>query len=113
MNSLPKSLKAWNSERFAPTFKSELPMLGKVLPLQQGLTFGSYALEEPLEVSILQRTADNEFIRVKAGIFYQSLMPGCACAGDPTVEDTQNEHITVLVLINRKTAEAVFQLLED
>jgi hypothetical protein len=113
MNTLPKSVKAWNSERFEPTFKAELPMLGKALPLQEGLTSGSYALEEPLEVSILQRTADDEFIRVKVGIFYNSLMPGCACAGDPTVEDTQNEHITVLVSINRKTAEAVFQRLED
>lgn len=113
MVALPESLKAWNRESFDAAFKCELPMLGKALPLQAGLTSGSYALEKPLNVLILQKTADDEFIRVKAGIFYQSLMPGCACAGDPTEEDTQNEHVVVLVCINRKTAEAVFQRLEE
>ena len=62
--------------------------------------------------SVLQQAADDESIRVKGGIFYPSLMPGHACTGDPTVEDTQNEHVTVLVSINRKTAEAVSQCLE-
>ncbi|MDF7798642.1 hypothetical protein P4C99_04160 [Pontiellaceae bacterium B1224] len=113
MVALPESLKAWNRGSFDAVFKSELPRIGKALPLQEGLTSGSYALESPLDVVILQKTADDETIRVKASIFYQSLMPGCACAGDPTVEDTQNEHITMLVSINRKTAEAVFQCLED
>jgi hypothetical protein len=113
MIALPESLKAWNRESFDSTFKAELPMLGNALPLQEGLTSGSYALEKPLDILLLQKSADAGFIRMKASIFYQSLMPGCACAGDPTVEDPQNEHITMLVSINRKTAEAIFQCLED
>ena len=44
--------------------------------------------------------------------FYTSLTPGCACAGDPTVESEQHEQVMVLVSINRKTAEAVLQGLD-
>ena len=112
MNTLPKSFKSWGRDGFETVFKEELPTLGKVLPLQKGLSVGSFAVEDSVEVMVISKTADDEFIRIKAGIFYTSLMPGCACAGDPTVEDTQNEHIIVLVSINRKTTEAVFRLLE-
>jgi hypothetical protein len=112
MKTLAKSLLAWGLPHFEQTFKTELPMVGNALPLQEGLTSVRFAKETPLDIIILQKTADDEFIRIKAGIFYESLMPGCACSGDPTVEDTQNEHITVLVSINRKTTEAVFQRLE-
>lgn len=112
MPSLPKSLEAWDTPVFEVTVKGELPTLGNELPLQQGLSAGSFAVAESVEVMIISQTADKDFIRIKTGLFYKSLMPGCACSGDPTVEDTQNEHVTVLVTINRKTAEAVFQCLE-
>lgn len=110
MHALPKSLGAWGRPNFEQTFKAELSTLGNALPLQEGLTQGSYAVGDSVEVMIISHSADHEFIRLKAGLFYKSLMPGCACAGDPTVEDTQNEHITVLVSINRKTTEVVFRL---
>ena len=109
MNALPKSLQYWGRDGFETVFKAELPTLGNRLPLQEGLSAGSFAVEDSVEVMIISQTADDEVIRIKAGLFYKSLMPGCACAGDPTVEDTQNEHVTMLVSINRKTAEAVFQ----
>jgi len=78
--------------------------------LLEGISAGIYALEEPLEIILLQQSADAQFIRIKAALFYPSLMPGCAGAGDPTLENTKNEHITVLVSISRKTAEADFRL---
>lgn len=113
MNLLLKSLNAWDTPEFETVFKTELPTLGNALPLQQGLSAGSFAVADSAEVMIISQSADEEFIRIKTGIFYNSLTPGCACAGDPTIESEQNEHVTVLVSINRKTAEAVFQCLED
>jgi hypothetical protein len=38
--------------------------------------------------------------------------PGCACAGDPTVESEQTEQCIVLVRIDKQTAEATFILLD-
>lgn len=113
MPTLPQSLKAWDTPAFEKTFKAELPTLGHALPLQAGLTSGSFAVEDSVEVMLISQSATENFIKIKTGLFYQSLMPGCACAGDPTVEDTQNEHVTVLVSIHRETAEASFQCLES
>ncbi|QBG48514.1 hypothetical protein EGM51_14300 [Verrucomicrobia bacterium S94] len=113
MTTLPKSVRAWDSCDFDTIFKAELPTLENALPLQQGLSSGSFAVADSVEVMIISQSSDEEFIQVKVGLFYESLTPGCACAGDPTMESEQNEHVTVLVSINRKTAEAVFQCLED
>ena len=104
MNKLTKSWNAWDTPAFEETFKTELPGLGNKLPLQQGLSAGSYAVADPVQVMVISRSADDEFIRVKAALFYTSLTPGCACAGDPTVESEQNELVTVLISIDRKTA---------
>lgn len=110
---LPKTERAWDTAGFEEAFKAELSTLGSELPLQQGLTSGSYAVEDSVEVMILSKSADHEFIRIKTDLAYKSLMPGCACAGDPTVEDAQNEHMTVLISINRKTGETLFRCLEN
>ena len=83
------------------------------LPLQQGLTAGSYALDDSIEAVILSKKEQPDAIEVKAQIFYTSRTPGCACAGDPTVESEQTEQCTVLVRIDKQTAEATFTLLEE
>ena len=46
-------------------------------------------------------------------LFYTSRTPGCACAGDPTVESEQTEQCLVGVRIDKQTAEATFTLLDD
>lgn len=112
MTRLEQSRNAWGTPEFEAVFKAELPTLGNALPLQEGLAAGSFAVEDSVEVMVIRTSADAAFIRVKAGLFYQSLTPGCACAGDPTVESGQNEHVDVLVTISRKTAEAVIQCLD-
>lgn len=109
---LEKSLAAWDTPNFESALKAELPTLGNDLPLQEGLSAGSFAVADSVEVMILSSSANKESIQIKVELLYKSLMPGCACAGDPTVEDTQNEHMTVFVSINRETAEASFQSLE-
>ena len=113
MPQLPAASASWGHPDFQDVLKSELAQLGKQFPLQRGLTAGSYALEEPLDVMVISSTETNESIEAKVGIFYQSLTPGCACAGDPTVESEQNEYITVLVSIDKQTAETTFRLVEE
>ena len=110
---LPQVIAAQGTPDFESVFKQSMAALGGVLPLQTGLTAGSYALEKPLEVMLIRSSETDDAIEVKAGIFYESLTPGCACAGDPTVESEQNEHITVLVTIDKYSAEATFQLLDE
>jgi len=106
-------LAAWGQPEFEGVLQEAMAGLGHELPLQAGLVSGSYALEEPLDVMVLSTTETPECIEARVGIFYPSLTPGCACAGDPTVESEQNEYIIVLVSIHKKTAEATVQLLEE
>ena len=110
---LPLLLSVWEQPDFEDALKKTIAEQGNELPLQAGLTAGSFALEKPLEVMVISTSETDTHIEARMGIFYESLTPGCACAGDPTVESEQNEHITVLVSIDKQTAEVSFQLLED
>jgi hypothetical protein len=111
---LQRALAMWGRPEFEDILKESIRQLdSKELPLQAGLAAGSYALDKPLDVMVISATEKKDSIETKIGIFYRSLLPGCACAGDPTVESEQNEHITVLVSIDKETAEASFQLLEE
>jgi hypothetical protein len=113
MIQLPLILSAWEQPDFEEVLRESLAKLGRNLPLQAGLTAGSYALEEPMEVMVISTSETDTHIEARVGIFYESLTPGCACAGDPTVESEQNEHVTMLVSINKQSAETSFQLLEE
>jgi hypothetical protein len=113
MTKLPQLIDAFGQPDFEYVLKKSIAGLGSELPLQKGLAAGSFALEDPLEVMMISTLEKDTHIEAKVGIFYESLTPGCACAGDPTVESEQNEHITVLVSIDKQTAETTFQLLDD
>jgi hypothetical protein len=110
---LPAVLAMWGQPEFKDVLRRAIAGLGTALPLQEGLSAGSYALEEPLEVMVIDTVERPDCIEAKVGIFYNSLTPGCACAGDPTVESAQNEHITVLVSIDKSTADATIERLEE
>lgn len=108
------ALNAWGRPDFEDVLKGSIKQLGaEHLPLQAGLAAGSYAMEKPLDVMVMGSTEKAGAIEAKVGILYKSLMPGCACAGDPTVEAAQNEQITVLVVIDRHSANTRIELLED
>ncbi len=114
MVQMKQVLEAWGQPEFENALKSAISRLGNTdLPLQAGLAAGSYALDAPLNVMLISASERAGSIVAKVGIFYRSLMPGCACAGDPTVEDEQNEHCTMLVTIDKTTADAHFELLEE
>jgi len=104
---LSQSLQAWNSNNFNNVIKKELCSINSdLLPLQQGLTQSSYAIGKNLSVTVLNTESDNNYILVKAGLFYTGIISGCNCADDPTPIDEINEYCEVL-LGRRQTTHRV------
>ena len=110
---LSRSLQAWSSDSFNNVLKKELCSINSdLLPLQQGLTQSSYAIGKNLSVTILNVESENNYILVKAGLFYTGVISGCSCADDPTPIDEINEYCEVLLSIDKKTAETTVTLID-
>lgn len=111
---LVQSLAAWGSPGFKTVLKQELGQLGNSeLPLQQGLSSGSVALDDNVEAMIISVSETATAIHAKAGIFYQSIIAGCSCSDDPTPTDICNEHCEVLIKINKSTADTTVLLITE
>ena len=114
MTRFSKALETWGSPDFKAVVKKEIELLPITeLPLQQGLTTGSYALDHDIEAMVLNVRESDEFIHVKAGIFYKAIIAGCSCSDDPTPIDECNEHCEVMIDIDKESAEATITLLSD
>lgn len=114
MPKLADSLHAWGTPDFKRILKSEIEQLdANQLPLQQGLSIGSYALDNKLDVIVIGAAEAEGYLRVKVGIFYTSIIAGCSCADDPTPIDENIEYCVVQLDINPITAEAALTLLTD
>jgi len=112
MIQLSKGLKAWQTSAFNEIMKDEIEHLdAHNLPLQQGLTHGNYAFGENFTVMIIDISETANSIRVKAGIFYTSIIAGCSCADDPTPVDEYAEYCEIQLDINKKTANTSISLL--
>ncbi len=111
MMHLPETLKAWETPDFRTALKQELEQLppGK-LPLQQGLSQSSYALDSPVTAVLIGAESLPDRLQIRAGIFYQGIIAGCNCADDPTPVEAQNEYCEVLIVIDRRSAEASIRL---
>ena len=111
MPRLTRSLRAWGSPEFETTLKEEIAQLGAdVLPLQEGLAVGSIGLEDSVGAMILGVTEVPGTLHVRAGIFYSSILSGCACADDPTPENENAEYCEVELDIDRATGETRVRL---
>lgn len=114
MLQLPNSLNAWGTPEFTDVLKKEAEQLdADQLPLQQGLSAGNYIVGDKFSAMILGATEDENFIHARAGIFYNSIIGGCACADDPTPVSELNEYCVVRLDIDKKTAETAITLLTD
>lgn len=112
MLQLTQSLNAWGSPAFDSILKQEIAQLGVAhLPLQQGLASSSIALDDMLEVMLMNVSDEGGFLRIKAGLFYTGVIAGCNCADDPTPVDVNNEYCVVSVALDKLTAEATLTLL--
>ena len=107
------TLNAFGSPEFIGVLKNEIEHLdAENLPLQQGLTIGSYALSNKIQAMILDTSEDSDFINARVGIFYTSIIAGCSCADDPSPVDENNEYCEALCVINKKTADTTIQLVK-
>ncbi len=110
---LSKALAAWTTPAFTSVLKAEIEALdGNRLPLQQGLARTSYAIAEGFSAIIFNATELPDVIRVKVGLSYRGIIPGCSCADDPTPIDEVPEYCVAQFDIDRKTAEARVTLLD-
>ncbi|TLS66162.1 hypothetical protein FEF65_11255 [Mariprofundus erugo] len=108
------SLDAWRSPQFSSVLKREVEMLPPAqLPLQEGLRLGSVALEDGVSAVILGSEELESVIRVRAMIFYSSVIAGCSCADDPTPVDTCHEQCTVQIDIDKQSAGVTIALSPD
>lgn len=114
MIQLSKSLNAWGTPDFKAILKAEIEHMGaEQLPLQQGLSTSSYALDDKLNALIISVSEEAHSIRAKVGIFYTGIIAGCSCVDDPTPVEEQLEHCVVQLDINKKTAEATVALVVE
>jgi hypothetical protein len=110
---LTKALNAWGTPEFERALKQEIEKMDTAqLPLQQGLTTGSYALAGH-KAMLISTSEDAGVIRVKAGIFYSGIIAGCACADDPTPVNEESEYCVVQLDIDKHTAETTIALLAE
>ncbi len=114
MIQLTQSLNAWGSPAFDSILKQEIVQLGAgQLPLQQGLSTSSIALDDTLELMLISAIEDAGFLRVKAGLFYTGIIAGCNCADDPSPVDANTEYCVVRIDIDKTTAESSVTLLAE
>lgn len=111
---LTKSLSVWGTPAFRETLKREIEDLGAThLPLQQGLSTGSYAIDDGLQAMILGVAEGPTTIRVQAGLFYSGIIAGCSCADDPTPVEAHSEYCEVALDIDKATGETTVAPLLD
>lgn len=110
---LENALRAWGTPDFGRVLKQELERLDAgQLPLQQGLTHGSHVADTPFMVVNLGALELDGVVRVRVGIFYQSILGGCSCADDPTPAGELAEYCEVQMDVDRKTASTTVILVE-
>ena len=109
-----KSPHHFGDSDFERILKNEIEQLdAKLLPLQQGLSTGGYALYDTFKVMVISvAELDNQF-HVKAGIFYHGVIAGCSCSDDPSPTDVTTEYCEVMFEIDRLTGEATVSLTSE
>ena len=104
---LDRTLRAWGTPVFDDVLKQQLLQLSiDQLPLQQGMSMGSYVIDAPITLVNIRAAEMNDVIRVQAGVFFQTVIAGCSCADDPSAVNENNEYCEVQLDIDKTTAVA-------
>ena len=107
---LPRSRDAIGTPEAAAILKREIEALPAAsLPLQALLRRSAYALDE-FGITVLAIDGNANPIRIRIGVFFQGLDPGCSCADDPSPVEPVPEYGELCVEIDRATAQARFRL---
>ncbi len=114
MINLRSLVSVWDQPEFDERFKQAIRTAGgSQLPLQSALRSSSYALDDPLDVVVINRHIEGNRLLVKAGIFFSGVIAGCNCADDPTPTETQPEYCVVLFDIDRSSGEVRVSLVDE
>jgi hypothetical protein len=110
---LMQASRAWGTPEFNAALKRDVERLDPdTLPLQQGLSMGSHVLDKPVSAMVIAASEADGVIRAKVGIFYASILAGCACADDPTPVSENSEYCVVRFDIDRASGEARLSLVD-
>ena len=105
-------LEYWGTTEFSTQLRTKLKTLTvNELPLQQGLSYSSIALDHSLDALILNIQDNPQSIQIKAGIFYKGAIAGCNCADDPTPMDENEEYCDILIHLNKINGLSTIELL--
>jgi hypothetical protein len=108
------ALQSWGTPEFNDILRREIENLESTqLPLQQGLSSSSHALDDRVSAMIIKVSDDGNVIRAEAGIFYTGIVAGCSCADDPGTVNEQSEYCVVQLTIDKETAETTVCLLPE
>jgi len=89
----------------------QLPL--EALPLQRALQAGSHALRDNLQIMLNQIINDRQdFMIIRAGIFYSSVVAGCNCADDPSPVDLVNEYCELSFSIDTDNGNTTITLID-
>ncbi|TCJ14968.1 hypothetical protein EZJ19_08800 [Parasulfuritortus cantonensis] len=111
---LAGAAEAWGTADFKAVLKREVEGLDPArLPLQQGLSTCSHALDEPVTALVIGAAEVGGRIQARVGVFYSGIIAGCSCADDPTPFEPQNEYCEMLFEIDPASGAAVIALADD
>ncbi len=94
-----QSIAAWQSDDFALVVCQESQKSG-LISLVQLMERGNTPLLDSMQLSLLSAALDGDHIKVKLGVFFQSVIAGCQCADDPNPIDSMPEYAEVEILID-------------
>ena len=102
MIALNNSLAAWGTPRFETVLKAEIATAStEELQLQKALRLGSMVLEGTVQAMLISAEKTDDTIHARVGLFFKSIIAGCACADDPTSEEEQNEYCELSLEIDK------------
>lgn len=111
MLELPVSAAAWGTARFDDALRQELTRQADRLPLLRALAQGNAVLDAPLTVTLLDAREQDGIVKVKVGVFFQSLIAGCSCADDPSPISPLNEYAELVLALDLDRGAATVESL--
>ncbi len=108
------ALNAWGRAEFTELLRDAL--LGEdalFAPLQKAMAHGSHALVDQAVLMLLRSSESPGALEVDLGVGYASIIPGCACEGDPTPMSELPEYARLRVRIDRASGEATVRVLPE
>ncbi|MDH3353958.1 MAG: hypothetical protein OEL79_01945 [Chromatiales bacterium] len=112
MPQLPNALKAWSTNSYSRIIKNELQgMPSGTFPLEKGLTESGKVDDSNITVTVFESRDNDQHIQTKVTVFFTEINGGCSCSGDDPYQ--LHAHCTMWVSIDRSTAEASFEVVDD